>query len=96
MTPREPEPLDHSFTATLLPELGGVAWTCVVVPGSAEMLGTRRAAKVVGTVDGAALSTSLMPVGDGRHMLPVKAAILKAIGKGVGDGVDVHLTQRLS
>lgn len=96
MAAREPEPLDHSFTATLLAELGGVSWTCVVVPGSAELLGTTRAAKVTGTVDGAPLSTSLMPVGDGQHMLPVKASILKAIGKSIGDDVDVHLTQRLS
>lgn len=93
---KPPQPLDHAFTATLLPEAGGVAWTCVIVPGSIELLGTRRAAKVTGTVDGAPLSSSLMPIGDGRHMLPVKAPILKAIGKAVGDEVDIRLNERLS
>lgn len=94
--PKEPTPLDHQFTAVVLPEFAGVAWTCVLMPGSAEVFGTRRAVKVTGTVDGCPLQSSLMPTGDGHHMLPVKAPILKTIGKGVGDQVTVHLTGRLS
>jgi len=93
---REWVPLDVTFTATVLAEAGGVGWTCVVLPGSAEVLGTRRAVKVTGTVDGSPLATSFMPLGDGGHMLPVKAPLLKQIGKGVGDDVTVHLVQRLS
>lgn len=89
-------PIDVSFTAELLGEAGGVAWTCVILPGSAELFGTRRAVKVAGTVDGVPLDTSFMPTGDGRHMLPVKAPILRAIGKGVGDEVSVRLERRLS
>jgi hypothetical protein len=97
MTEAKPvQPLDHTFTATLLAEAGGVTWTCVLMPGSAELFGTRRAVKVTGTVDGYPLQSSFMPTGDGRHMLPVKAPILKNIGKGIGDDVTIHLEQRLS
>lgn len=89
-------PLDLKFTGELLAEAGGVAWNCVIVPGAAEALGTRRAAKVSGTVDGVEFSSSLMPVGDGQHMLPIKAGLRKAIGKEPGDQITVHLQQRLS
>ena len=33
-------------------------------------------------------------LGDGTHILPVKAAVRKAIGKGPGDDVAIHLHQR--
>lgn len=89
-------PLDLKFTGELLAEAGGVAWHCVIVPGAADALGTRRAAKVAGTVDGVEFSSSLMPVGDGQHMLPIKAGLRKAIGKEPGDQITVHLQQRLS
>lgn len=89
-------PIDVSFTARVLADAGGVQWTCVILPGSAELFGTRRAVRVAGTVDGAPLETSFMPTGDGGHMLPVKAPILRAIGKDVGDEVAVRLEQRLS
>jgi hypothetical protein len=36
-----------------------------------------------------------MAMGDGRHMLPVKAEIRKAIGKDVGKIVKVSLEERL-
>jgi hypothetical protein len=36
-----------------------------------------------------------MAMGDGRHMLPVKAEIRKAIGKDVGQTVKVLLIERL-
>lgn len=93
---REWVPIDVTFTATVLAEAAGVAWTCVLLPGSAEVLGTRRAVKVTGTVDGGPLDTSFMPTGDGGHMLPVRKPLLAAIGKGVGDDVTVHLAQRLA
>ena len=89
-------PLDLKFTGELLAEAAGVSWNCVIVPGAADALGTRRAAKVSGTVDGEPFSSSLMPMGDGRHMLPIKADLRKAIGKGPGDQITVHLLQRLS
>jgi len=36
-----------------------------------------------------------MAMGDGRHMLPIKAETREAIGKGVGQRVKVLLEERL-
>jgi hypothetical protein len=37
-----------------------------------------------------------MALGDGTHKLPLKAGLREAIGKGEGDTVRVHLTERLN
>jgi hypothetical protein len=90
-----PVPLDHSFTAPI--EKDGAFPTYLTVPGSADLLGTRRAVKVTGTVDGHAFAATLMPSGGGPHWLPLRAAICAAIGKsGAGEQVAVHLRERLS
>ncbi len=92
---REAQPLDVSFSAAI--EKDGAFPTYVELPGSAEALGTRRAVKVAGTIDGHRFTATLMPSGRGPHWLPLRAAICKEIGKGrAGDEVAVHLQQRFS
>lgn len=90
-----PHGIDLAFDATITTEHNS-GWTCVVAPGSGEFFGTRKPVKVSGSIDGHPFQATLLPIGDGTHMVPLKAALRKVIDKDIGDHVSVQLTQRIT
>lgn len=93
------DPLDHRVTAEL--ETGGAFASFLTVPRSRELLGTGRPVKVSGTLSVAdapvPFDATLMPSGSGDHWLPLRAALVTALGSpAAGTPVHVHLLGRRS
>ena len=93
---QSPTKLDLAFGAPLRRGVDPGAWTIVVMPGSGRLLGTRRAVQVGGDIDGQPFRATLLPTGDGTQMVPIKATLRRAVGKGDGDQVTIRLTERYS
>lgn len=85
--------IDIHFTTEIVPEKNS-GWACVMLKDSVEIFGTGKSVKVRGTVDGHEYEATMMSSG-GIHMMPLRAPFRKKIGKGLGDEVDVHLTERV-
>jgi hypothetical protein len=82
---------DISFTETIKKDEFKGGWTYLVWKDSSKCLGTRKAAKVEVLIDGVPFQVTALPNGEGAHLLPLRASILKAINKMAGDSVDVSL-----
>ena len=87
--------LNKRFTATLQKGHSKGAWTYIEWDESVKFFRTRGLVKVRGTINGHPFRSSFMAMGDGRHMLPVKADVRKAIGKEAGDTVAVRIEERI-
>ena len=84
----------HEFTAVLeRPDATGT-WTFLRVPFDVqEAFGSRARVAVKGTVNGVAIRSSLMPQGDGTHILVVNKSIRTQAHAEAGDTVRVTLEQ---
>ena len=91
-----PQSIEFTMTGVLETDQSIGGWTILPLPGVVDVLGTRKAVRVGGTIDGEPFAATIMPWGDGVQMVPVKAPLRKKIGKQAGDGVTVHLTERFS
>lgn len=88
--------LDLTVTGQLIREANS-GWICVAIPDSGTILGTRKPVKIIGTIDGHPLHATLLPMGDGNHMVPIKAALRKLLDTDtLGTEVTVHFTERLT
>ena len=81
---------DYRFEAVIEPGMGGGALIRFPFDVRQEF-GTRGQVKVQVTFDGHPYRGSLAPMGDGGHVLGVRKDIRTAIGKGLGDSVEVVL-----
>jgi hypothetical protein len=88
-------PVEATFTTTIRKD--GAFATYVELTGSEEVLGTRRAVRVAGTLDGHPFRATLMPSGHGPHWLPLRAGLCTVTGKErAGEELTVRLLERFS
>jgi len=84
-----------TFRATIGVEVKGETWSCVEIPGSKDFFGTGRTVRVDARIDDVLLeNVGAMVTGTGGHMVSLSAKVRRALGKEIGDPVDVTVTRR--
>jgi hypothetical protein len=87
--------INQKFATKLQKKSGKGSWTYILWPQSVEFFGTKGLVKVSGTIDGTQFKSAFMAMGNGTHMLPIKAEIRDKINKQSGDIVTIVITNRL-
>jgi hypothetical protein len=87
--------LPQPFVAKLEKDPRRPSITYVVWPQSVEFFGTGGFVKINGTIDGYPFAATFMPMKHRQHMLPIRKSIRKAIGKEIGDSVQVLIKERI-
>jgi uncharacterized Fe-S cluster-containing radical SAM superfamily enzyme len=82
-----------AFRSTIVNPEWMPSWSVIEVPGSKEFFGTGNSIKANVTVDGIAVTSALMPTGQGHHFISVSAALRKKLRKEVGDEVEVRVVR---
>lgn len=83
------------FEAPIGVEVKGETWSCVEIPGSTDFFGTGKTVRVDATIDGMRLeNVGAMVTGTGGHMVSLNAKVRRALGKDIGDTVDVVIVPR--
>ncbi len=68
------------------------AWTYMPIPFSVEeVFGKRSRVPVAGTINGFRFQNSLMPNGDGTHLMTISKELMAGAGAGQGDRVRVSM-----
>ena len=81
------------FTGTIVNPEWMPTWSVVEVLGSHDFFGHGKSVKANTTLDGIAVTSALMPSGQGHHFISVSAALRKKLGKDVGDQVRVVIAR---
>jgi hypothetical protein len=81
------------FTATIVNPEWMPSWAVIEVPDSQAFFGHGKSVRADTTVDGVAVTSALMPTGQGHHFISVSAALRKKLGKGVGDQIQVRIAR---
>jgi len=82
-----------AFTGTIVNPEWMPTWSVVEILGSHDFFGHGKSVKAEVTLDGIAVTSALMPSGQGHHFISVSAALRKKLGKGAGDEVEVRISK---
>ncbi|MEV1296170.1 DUF1905 domain-containing protein [Pseudonocardia sp. NPDC049635] len=81
-----------TFTLTVVADATS-GWTCVQVPDSATLFGTGKTVKVRARVNGHPYEATMLPIGGGTHMLPLRAPFRRQHQLELGDQIELTLLQ---